>query len=66
MDKKEKRICKGCNKALRAIGDRRKNGTYRHNDWDTRAWHKICWRDLKIHNEVCDIIKNFNYGFFNI
>ena len=40
MDKKEKRICKGCNKALRAIGDRRKNGTYRHNDWDTRAWHK--------------------------
>jgi hypothetical protein len=37
--------CYYCGKKLVPIGDRRENGAD-HNDWDSRKYHKICWRDF--------------------
>ena len=28
------------------IGDRRKRGTRRHNDWSSRQYHKKCWKEM--------------------
>ena len=39
---KPKRKCKRCDKTLMPIGDRRKRGTRRHNDWSSRQYHKKC------------------------
>ena len=37
---KPKPKCKRCDKTLVPIGDRRKRGTRRHNDWSSRQYHK--------------------------
>ena len=41
---KPKPKCKLCDKTLVPLADRRKGGTRRHNDWDTRPYHKKCWK----------------------
>jgi hypothetical protein len=41
---KPKRLCTRCDKPLVPVGDRRKGGTRRHFDWDTREFHKKCWK----------------------
>lgn len=41
-EKPIKKVCKYCNKPLRAIGNARKNGKC-HKDWKTRDSHKKCW-----------------------
>lgn len=41
----EKQKCTYCGKALRAIGDQRKNGK-NHSDWATRKLHKKCFKLL--------------------
>ena len=43
---KPKPKCKRCDKTLVPIGDRRKRGTRRHNDWNTRQYHKKCWKEM--------------------
>ncbi len=44
LDKSIKRICKLCNKPLKIIGKDRKNGKTDHFDWNTREYHKSCWK----------------------
>ena len=44
---KPKRKCKRCDKTLMPIGDRRKRGTRRHNDWSTSQYHKKCWKEMR-------------------
>ena len=41
-EKPVKKMCKYCQKPLKAIGSSRKNGKY-HKDWKTRDSHKKCW-----------------------
>ena len=41
-----KRTCKECGKGLRMIGKNRKNGKYYQKDWNTRAYHKKCYKML--------------------
>ena len=36
--------CQVCYKKLVPIADRRANGTLRHLDWDSREYHKKCWK----------------------
>ena len=43
---KPKPKCKRCDKTLVPIGDRRKRGTRRHNDWSSRQYHKKCWKEM--------------------
>ena len=38
--------CKRCDRTLVPIGDRRKRGTRRHNDWSSRQYHKKCWKEM--------------------
>ena len=33
------------------IGNRRKNGTIRHDDWDKRDLHKKCWKELQLQKD---------------
>lgn len=42
--------CYHCGKPLTPIGNARTNGAD-HEDWDTRQFHKKCWRQLKIEQE---------------
>jgi hypothetical protein len=44
---KPKPKCKLCDKTLVPIADRRKRGTRRHWDWDTRQYHKKCWKQMR-------------------
>lgn len=48
MDEKKEmgRLCKACGKALVSIGTARKNGKQTHGDWNTRHYHKKCWKQL--------------------
>ena len=39
----KKVLCKYCNRALKPIGDKRKNGKSGLKDWSTRCFHKKCW-----------------------
>lgn len=41
-----KRICKECGNPLRVIGKNRRNGNYYQQDWNTRAYHKKCYKML--------------------
>ncbi len=38
--------CLKCHKPLKSIGTSRKNGKP-HADWDTREYHKCCWKIIK-------------------
>lgn len=38
--------CIRCNKKLVPIADKRKNGTTRHNDWNSRKYHKKCYLEI--------------------
>ena len=42
--------CKLCDKAIVAINNSRKNGKI-GKDWDTRKYHKKCWKKLKEEHE---------------
>ena len=44
--KPKRKKCKRCDKTLMPIGDRRKRGTRRHNDWSSRQYHKKCWKEM--------------------
>ena len=48
--------CVKCNRALTSIGLDRKNGKISldkyNKDWDTRKYHKKCWRELKERQEL--------------
>ena len=39
-----KRKCKLCQKTLVAIGLSRENGKKHHKDWNTREYHKKCYK----------------------
>ncbi|XRB07878.1 hypothetical protein NFJ02_33g84290 [Pycnococcus provasolii] len=39
--------CKLCGKRLPPIGRARRNGASHHNDWETREYHKKCWKSLR-------------------
>jgi hypothetical protein len=41
----EKRLCLSCGRTLRAIGTSRANGKA-HKDWNTRNYHKSCYKNL--------------------
>ena len=47
--------CLKCGRALTSIGLDRKNGRTTEDkynkDWDTRKYHKKCWREKKEHQE---------------
>jgi len=38
--------CLLCKNKLVSIGSRRVNGAY-HDDWDSRKYHKKCWKQIK-------------------
>ena len=40
---KRRSLCCCCGRKLVPIGDARTNGTWRHNDWSSRRYHKKCW-----------------------
>lgn len=44
----EKRFCRMCKKALKVIGNNRKNGANSLEDWNTRKYHKSCNKLLPI------------------
>ena len=39
--------CVSCKKKLVVIGTARKNGVQHHGDWESREYHKKCWKDIK-------------------
>ena len=39
--------CVKCGKKLRPIGTSRSNGNIKYNDWETRKYHKACWKEEK-------------------
>jgi hypothetical protein len=39
--------CFECCTKLRPIANRRANGVMHHEDWDSREFHKKCWKKLK-------------------
>ena len=41
--KRRSLCCCCCGRKLVPIGDARTNGTWRHNDWSSRRYHKKCW-----------------------
>lgn len=43
--------CSKCDKALKTIGNSRKNGKS-HDDWKERQFHKKCWKELKDHQNL--------------
>ena len=38
------KYCKYCCKALVPVGSSRRNGTFRHDDWIGRQYHKKCFK----------------------
>ena len=38
--------CQECGRPLKSIGTARKNGKS-HPDWETREYHKSCWKELQ-------------------
>ena len=53
--------CTRCHKALVAIGSSRSNGRP-HQDWDSRAMHKKCWKqhydEITLQYKIQDWIDN--------
>ena len=47
--------CEYCDKPLVAIGTARGNGKSSHGDWDTRKYHKKCWKEQKNFSYVYNI-----------
>ena len=41
-----KKQCLSCQRRLVSIGRQRANGKRTHNDWDTREFHKKCWKGI--------------------
>lgn len=39
--------CEYCDKPLVSIGRERANGKRSHGDWETRKYHKKCWKQMK-------------------
>jgi hypothetical protein len=39
--------CFECGTKLRPIANRRANGVMHHEDWDSREFHKKCWKKKK-------------------
>jgi hypothetical protein len=48
--------CEKCKKALVAIADKRQNGKI-GNDWDTRKYHKKCYKELIAEMELREYIR---------
>ena len=46
------RICLRCGGPLQAVGTARANGVTHHDDWEGRAYHKKCWREVKEQQEL--------------
>ena len=44
---REKRWCRACFRYMPPIGTSRANGAAWHDDWETREYHKTCWRAMK-------------------
>ena len=42
----DKRYCEYCGKCLKAIGHNRKNGRGNYNDWESRKYHKKCYKSI--------------------
>ena len=40
------RVCQHCQKPLRMIGVQRKNGKELYKDWNSRKWHKKCYKKI--------------------
>ena len=49
--------CEYCDKPLVAIGTARGNGKSSHGDWDTRKYHKKCWKEQKNFSYVYNICR---------
>lgn len=47
--------CEYCGGTLVAIGRERANGKRSHDDWETRRYHKKCWKEMK-DDEVDDFL----------
>lgn len=47
VDKTTPRLCLRCFKHLQKIGHARKNGARHHGDWDSREYHKACWKAMQ-------------------
>lgn len=45
-EEKKFRVCEMCGGHLVVIGRDRKNGSRRYKDWDTRKFHKKCWKRI--------------------
>ena len=43
VELKRRSLCHCCGGKLVPIGDARANGTWRHNDWPSRRYHKKCY-----------------------
>ena len=55
--------CLECGKPLKSIGTARKNGKTSHGDWETREYHKKCWKELQNknnnYNYICQLIGKY-------
>jgi len=51
-------------KTLPPIGNKRKNGTFKHNDWEYREYHKKCFKEACAERKLIFFINNMNnkYG----
>ena len=57
--------CKICGKTLVPIGSARKNGA-NHKDWDTREYHKMCWKRKEEEEILCSRKDKFSLDDFLI
>ena len=46
-DANRPRLCCRCGGHLQRIGTARRNGAQHHGDWETRLYHKACWKAMQ-------------------
>lgn len=51
--------CIKCNKTLVKIGTSRQNGTYRHNDWEGRKYHKKCYKEIATIERMNELLEKY-------
>lgn len=55
----DRKLCKSCGRKIVPIGSSRVNGKW-HSDWDTREYHKKCWKEKMIIEEGMMRCRNYN------
>ena len=59
-NKDEKKKCLKCGKTLKPIGDKRMGGALHVTDWETRKYHKCCYKKVMEERNLKELSGRFN------